>query len=54
MGLRLIEKKFQDLEKEEKEIHDYFDLNKKHKNQHPWLDEMRKDYKNDMKNFGIE
>jgi hypothetical protein len=52
MGLRLIERKFKALEEEEREIYDYFDLNKKHTNQHPWLDEMRNDYKKDLENFG--
>lgn len=52
MGLRLIERKFKALEEEERKIYDYFDLNKKHSNQHPWLDEMRNDYKKDLENFG--
>jgi hypothetical protein len=52
MGRTILEKKFQALEQEEKRINDYFDVTKRHKVQHPWIDDMRQDFKADLQNFG--
>jgi hypothetical protein len=53
MGLAMIEKKFQALEMQEKRINDYFDVTRRHKVQHPWISDMREDFKTDLQNFGI-
>lgn len=52
MGLAMIEKKFLALEAEEKRINDYFDVTRRHKVQHPWISDMREDFKTDLQNFG--
>lgn len=52
MGKTLLERKFLELEQEEKRINDYFDVTKRHKKQHPWIDDMREDFKADLQNFG--
>lgn len=52
MGRKIIENKFLALEKEEKRINDYFDVAKRHKVQHPWISDMREDFKADLQNFG--
>lgn len=53
MGKTLIEKKLLELKEEEKRINDYFDVTKRHKKQHPWIDDMRDDFKSDLQNFGM-
>lgn len=52
MGLAMLEKKFLALELEERRINDYFDVTRKLKNQHPWISDMRDDFKTDLQNFG--
>lgn len=53
MSLALINKKFDELNKKEKEIHDYFDPINIHKNQHPNIKDLRDDYNDDFKNYGF-
>jgi predicted dithiol-disulfide oxidoreductase (DUF899 family) len=52
MGLRMIENKFKALEKREKELYEYFDVTRKHKRQHPWIEDIKEDFKLDLQNFG--
>merc|ERR1712012_1007477 len=53
MGLRLLEKKFDELERKELEIYNYYDLNNKTSKRHVWIDDLKQDYQRDIKNFAF-
>ncbi|KRX04612.1 hypothetical protein PPERSA_04427 [Pseudocohnilembus persalinus] len=53
MSLALVNKKFDVLNEKERKLHNYYDPVNKHTKQHPNIEDIREDYKEDFKNYGF-
>ena len=53
MSLSLVNQRFDKLSRKEEELNQYFDVLKQTSNQHPYIKDLRDDYKDDLANYGF-